>query len=159
MKTLKNQIPGLRTSLVLTLQRDSQLRNYYLYAKSQDEHLILVEEYTSDSNPDHYTVFNSWDEAFQDLNKFETAITAGKRWWSYCPGWMYFNPSFIHHSLKRILEKFISKSLNEIVESDVVPAEKERFNVWLDFCNLSFEKWFSGAHNSRLVTSGNEVFH
>ncbi len=124
----------MSTSLVLSLQRELLFRNYYVLPEKRSQALILMEEGSSAGNSDHYTVFHSWEDALKELNKFEGDIAAGKRWWSYCPGWMYFNPAFIHQGLKHLFAKFIVESLYEVAESDFVIEEKERFNVWVESC-------------------------
>ena len=140
MKSNKtNQGHEMSTSLVLSLQRDSQQRNYYVLAEKRKGQLILMEEYAGTDASDNYTVFHSWDEALKDLSKFEGSIAGEKRWWSYCPGWMYFNPAFIHQGLKQVFSKLIVQSLGDVVESDVVKEEKERFSIWAKICNASME--------------------
>jgi len=109
LTTTTNQ--DLNDSLVLSLQREQHFRNYYLVSEKRRRQLILMEDSSSDDEVDNYTVFNSWEDALKDLNKFEGAIATGKRWWSYCPGWMYFNPAYIHQGLKQIFVKLIVKSL------------------------------------------------
>lgn len=136
MKLRTNTNQDLNDSLVLSLQREQHSRNYYLISEKRRRQLILMEDSSSEDESDNYTVFNSWEEALKDLNKFEGAIAAGKRWWSYCPGWMYFNPAYIHQGLKQIFGKLIVKSLDEIEESDVVMEEKERFTIWAQTCSL-----------------------
>jgi len=135
----KNECAEMNTSLVLSLQRDLQQRNYYVLAEDKKRQLILMEEISSTTESDTFTVFHSWDEALKELNKFESSIAGEKRWWSYCPGWMYFNPSFIHNGLKKIFSKLLIQSLGEVAESDVISEEKERFNVWAKICNASRE--------------------
>lgn len=136
MKLRTSQKPNMSASLVLSLQRDLHLRNYYLVAEKRRQQLILMEESTAGVDEDNYIVFNSWEEALKDMSKFEGSIASGKRWWSYCPGWMYFNPAFIHQGLKQIFSKLIVQSLDDLEESDVVVEEKERFNIWAQTCSI-----------------------
>lgn len=136
MKIATSDKSKLRTSLVLSLQRDAHLRNYYLFSEKRRRQLILMEETSNTENEDTYTIFHSWEDALKDMNKFETAIAPEKRWWSYCPGWMYFNPEYIHQGLKKIFSNIIARSLNDILDSDVAVEEKERFNLWVETCNL-----------------------
>ncbi len=136
MKLSKSPNTELNDSLVLSLQREQHSRNYYLVSEKRRRQLILMEDSSSKEDADNYTVFKNWEDALKDLNKFEGEIASGKRWWSYCPGWMYFNPAFIHQGLKQIFSKLIVQSLDDIEESDVVVEEKERFNIWAQTCSI-----------------------
>jgi len=76
----KNECAEMNTSLVLSLQRDLQQRNYYVLAEDKKRQLILMEEVSSTTESDTFTVFHSWDEALKELNKFESSIAGEKRW-------------------------------------------------------------------------------
>jgi hypothetical protein len=139
MNFSKSPAKQLPKSLVLSLQRDLHMRNYYLSTEKNRRQLIFMEEYSACENPEHYTVFNSWEDALKDMNKFESSIAGDKRWWSFCPGWMYFDPAFIHQGLKHIFGKLLVQSLDDVQQSDVVLEEKERFSIWAQSCDVSSE--------------------
>ena len=141
MKITKSSKQGISQSLVLSLQRDLYQRNYYVLNEKNTK-LILMEEFSSGDNTDGFTVFNSWDEVLRDMNKFESSIAAANRWWSFCPGWMYFNPAFIHQGLKQVFGKLLVQSLDDLLQSDVLSEEKESFNIWARSCEISGETNF-----------------
>lgn len=136
MKIIRYKKPEIKGSLVLSLERKGDYRFYYRFRDSHGRQLFLMEEFIYYRKPDFYTIFQTWEDIVGDLKQFEKYLGTDKRWWSHCPGWMYFIPTFIHDDLKAYFSNSIIESLECLTERDVIKDERKKFELWVKACNL-----------------------
>ena len=121
---------------ILSLGENGCYWHYYELCNSIGLHVFLLNQLTTSLQQDDYAIYFNWQHLIKDLNccKSKTWLPIKNKWWSYCPKWLYLNPTFIDNNFRSLINNELCKSLDRIFENDLSEAEILRFKIWMKAC-------------------------